>query len=118
MTDKIMVVDDDPAVLEVVAEILKGAGYTVCTATNIAEAEAILEKEKIVLAVTDIYMPDGTGLDLARKIKSVDASIPVIIITGTPKSDNVRQSVDIEVDAYLIKPVSAENLLSLVKELL
>jgi len=118
MTGKIMVSDDDPAVLEVVAEILRDADYTVCTATNIAEAEAVLEKEEIVLSVTDIFMPDGTGLDLARKIKAANASIPVIIMTGTPKSDTVRQSVDIDVDAYLIKPVSAKKLISLVKELL
>ena len=115
---KILVADDDPAIVELVAEILKGAGYSACIAYNIKEAEALIKKEKIVLAVTDIYMPDGTGLDLARKIKTVGTNIPVIIMTGTPKSENVRQSVDIEVDAYLIKPVSADNLLSLVKELL
>lgn len=115
---KIMVVDDEPAIVELVAEILKDAGYAVCTASNIQEAEGVLEKEEIVLAVLDIYLPDGTGLDLARKIKSVGAKIPVIIMTGAPKGDNVRQSADIEVDAYLIKPVSADNLLSLVKELI
>ena len=63
-------------------------------------------------------MPDGTGLDLARKIKSVDANIPVIIMTGTPKSETVRESVDIEVDAYLIKPISSDKLLALITELL
>lgn len=114
---KILVADDEPAIVELVTEILKDAGYTVCTASSIREAEGILEKEKIVLAVFDIYLPDGTGLDLAAKIKSVGAKIPVIIMTGTPKSDNVRQSVNIEVDAYLIKPVSTDNLISLVKEL-
>ncbi len=114
----IMIADDQPAIVELVAEILKDAGYTVCTASSMEEAEGILEKEKIVLAVLDIYLPDGTGLDLAAKIKSVGAEIPVIIMTGTPKSDNVRQSVNIEVDAYLIKPVGADNLLALVKELL
>ncbi len=115
---KILVADDEPGIVALVTEILEGAGYTVCAASNIQESEGILEKEKIVLAVTDIYMPDGTGLDLARKIRSVGANIPVIIMTGTPKSENVRQSVNIEVDAYLIKPVSADKLLALVKELI
>ena len=115
---KIMVADDAPAIVELVTEILKDAGYTICTASSIREAEGILEKEEIVLAVLDIYLADGTGLDLAAKIKSVGAKIPVIIMTGTPKSDNVRQSVNIEVDAYLIKPVSADNLLALVEELI
>ncbi len=115
---KILVADDEAAIVELVTEILKGAGYTICSASSIEEAEGILEKEKIVLAVLDIYLADGTGLDLAAKIKSVGAEIPVIIMTGTPKSDNVRQSVNIEVDAYLIKPVSADNLLALVKELI
>lgn len=115
---KILVADDEPAIVELVTEILKDAGYTVCTASSIREAEGILEKEKIVLAVFDIYLADGTGLDLAAKIKSVGANIPVIIMTGMPKGDNVRQSVDIEVDAYLIKPVNADNLISLVKELI
>ena len=115
---KIMVVDDEPAIVELVAETLKDAGYTVCTASSIEEAEGVLQKEEVVLAVMDIYLPDGTGLDLARKIKAVGAKIPVIIMTGTPKSDNVQQSVSIEVDAYLIKPVSADNLISLVEELI
>lgn len=115
---KILVADDHAAIVELVTEILEGAGYTVCAASNIKEAEGILEKEEIALAITDIYMPDGTGLDLAAKIKAVGTKIPIIIMTGTPAADNVRQSVSIEVDAYLIKPVGADNLLALVKELI
>ena len=114
---KIMVVDDEPAIVELMTEILKGDGYTVCTAPNIWEAEEILKIEKVVLAILDIYLPDGTGLDLAHKIKKVGANIPVIIMTGAPKSENVRQSVNVEVDAYLIKPIDMNKLLSLVKEL-
>ena len=114
---KILIADDEPAIVELVAEILKGAGYSVCAASSVKEAEDILEKEKVVLAILDIYMSDGTGLEFVAKINSAGAKIPVIIMTGTRKSDNVRESVRVEVDAYLIKPVSEDKLLDLVKEL-
>ncbi len=118
MSGKIMVVDDDPSIVELVSEILKNAGYPVCAASNMQDADKILQQENIVLAVLDIYLPDGTGLDLAGKIKSAGPTIPVIIMTGTPAGDNVQQSVAIEVDAYLVKPVNAEDLISLVEELI
>jgi len=98
--------------------VLNQNGYKTRKASNIGDAVKLAEEESFDLAILDIYLPDGTGLELARKIKSRNPKLPVIIMTGTPDSGNVKQSVDIEVDAYLIKPVDVDKLLSLVKDVL
>jgi len=114
----ILVVDDDATIIELVDLVLNQNGYKTRKASNIGDAVKLAEEESFDLAILDIYLPDGTGLELARKIKSRNPKLPVIIMTGTPDSGNVKQSVDIEVDAYLIKPVDVDKLLSLVKDVL
>ena len=112
-----LIVDDDPQILELVDEILKDGGHSTWKVSTISDALSLLQKKEFDVAILDIYLPDGTGLELAGKIKSLKPELPVVIMTGTPRSGNIRESVDAEVDAYLVKPVSAGNLLSLVEEL-
>ena len=76
-----------------------------------------MEKESFSLAIVDINLPDGSGLDLAGRIKSLDEKIPVVIITGFPGGQNVRQSLGAAVDAYLVKPVNPSILLTLLAQL-
>jgi DNA-binding response OmpR family regulator len=113
----VLVVDDDPSIIELVETTLREEGYTTSKATSIAEAVRVFEEGDFGLAVLDIYLPDGTGLELAARIREKNPRLPVIIMTGTPDSENISQSVSIEVDAYLIKPIEIENLISLVQEL-
>jgi DNA-binding response OmpR family regulator len=113
----VLVVDDDPSIVELVETTLKEEGYATGRATSIAEAVRVFEEGDFGLAVFDIYLPDGTGLELAAKVREKNPKLPVIIMTGTPDSENISQSVNIEVDAYLIKPIEIENLISLVQEL-
>lgn len=114
----ILVVDDDATIIELVDMVLSQSGFKTRKASTIKDAVKLAEEESFDLAILDIYLPDGTGLELARKIKSQNPKLPVIIMTGTPDSENVKQSVDIEVDAYLIKPVDVDKLLSLVRDVL
>lgn len=114
----ILVVDDDATIIELVDLVLTQNGFKTRKAANIKDAVKLAEEESFDLAILDIFLPDGTGLELARKIKSRNPKLPVIIMTGTPDSGNVKQAVDIEVDAYLIKPVDVDKLLSLVKDVL
>lgn len=114
----ILVVDDDATIIELVDLVLTQNGFKTRNAANIKDAVKLAEEESFDLAILDIFLPDGTGLELARKIKSRNPKLPVIIMTGTPDSGNVKQAVDIEVDAYLIKPVDVDKLISLVKDLL
>lgn len=113
----VLIVDDDPTMRELVETILREEGYSTDTASSIADAVSTFQTGNCNLAVLDIYLPDGTGLELAAKLKEISPQLPVIIITGAPDSENIGRSVDIEVDAYLIKPIQVDNLVSLVQEL-
>ena len=78
----------------------------------------LFEKNEVDLLVSDVYMPDGTGLDLARRLKSISPELPIVIMTGEPGGGNIQESVDIQVDGFWIKPVEVKNLLKLVSSLL
>ena len=62
-----LVVDDDPKILELVDEILKDGGHNTWKVTTITDALSFLQKKEFDLAILDIYLPDGTGLELAGK---------------------------------------------------
>lgn len=81
---RILVVDDAPAVLEVLEEILTRAGHEVVRAGNGAEALRKFQDARPQLAVLDIMMPDLDGLAVLDGIRRIDAKVPVILITGLP----------------------------------
>ena len=101
-----------------VDEALNPRGLRTRKATTGSEATRLVRKESFALAILDVYLPDGTGLELAREIKLVDSHLPVIIMTGLPDSEIVRECVDIDVDGYLIKPVNIFTLVALAEELI
>lgn len=117
-TSIVLLVEDDRSVADFVESVLTEAGLAVSKASTVEDAAKLLEQETFALAILDIYLPDGSGLELARKIRSQDSKLPVIIITGVPGGDNVSESLDVGVDAYLIKPVDVGNLLNLVDKLI
>ena len=112
----ILIVDDDDAVLRFVGTLVEDAGYKTLRAGSLVEGEDLLDK-KYALALLDITLPDGSGLILAKKIKTRNPDLPVVIMTGVPGGTNVRESLEVEPDAYLLKPVAPAILLSLLKRL-
>lgn len=110
-----LVVEDNQGVIELVRAALESVGIAIDVATTCAEALNKLENEDFALAVLDVYLPDGTGLDLAREIKSSNPDIPVVIMTGNPDSENVQESVALDVDAYWIKPLDVNVLIESVR---
>ena len=91
---KVLVVDDDPFILEMVTAILEGETYTVAIAENGAEAfTKFCEDPGIGLVVSDMNMPDMNGLALIEKIRNQGSDVPAIILTGDDDlsiSDTVR----------------------------
>jgi DNA-binding response OmpR family regulator len=114
---KVLVVDDDEAVARFVSSVVEKGGLEPVAVHTGEAAETALEKERFVLAIVDINLPDGSGLDLASEMKSRDSALPVVIITGFPGGHNVRESLGASVDAYLVKPVNASILLTLLSQL-
>jgi len=110
-TKFIMLVEDDPDVLEVEREIVHMLGYKTLEAENGKEALEIFKKrhEQIIAVLTDLSMPKIGGLALAKKIKQISPSTKVIIISGYITMDEVEIMHNEGVDGVLQKPFELEN---------
>ncbi len=107
---KILVVDDEEGILDVTEGYFQGKGYEVYTASNGVEALEILTRIKIGCVFTDINMPRMDGLELAEKIRKLESTLPVVVMTGFPSLENSIQTLKNGVVDYLIKPVNLEQM--------
>lgn len=115
---KILVVDDEEGILDVTEGYFQRKGYEVYTAGNGAEALEIINRVKISCIFTDINMPVMDGLELAEKIRQIESTLPVVVMTGYPSLENSIQTLKNGVVDYLIKPVNLEQMELTLKRIL
>lgn len=112
----VLVIDNEPAVRDLLARLLKLSGHTVVTAENGAEGLTIFRKGTFDVVLTDLGMPEMSGWDVAREIKKLNPKIPVGLITGWPidlTRDELRAR---NVDHVVAKPFDLPLLLSLIED--
>lgn len=114
---KILIVEDDAAIAEALEFSLEKEGFYIMRAANISEALSCLGKKDIVLYLLDVLLPDGTGYELCRKIKSF-YNTPVIFLTACDEEANVVMGLDIGADDYIIKPFRVRELISRIHSVL
>jgi len=102
---RVLVVDDDKAVLGLTRRILEKAGYTVLTSTSGTEALALLAQQTFDVMLSDIQMPGVSGLRLLRAVREHDLDLPVVLVTGDPGVQSAAEAVEYGEFRYLIKPV-------------
>ena len=120
MGSKILIVDDEPHILQLLASRLKANRYQVIAASNAEEAFRTAHEEKPDVILMDIRMPGESGLALfeSLKISPRTAAIPVIFITAFPQ-DNTRDKVlDMGAFDFIAKPFNAGDLLKKVEKAL
>ena len=100
----VLVIDDDPDILEYLQDFLGAEGFEVTTLSDPAVAVERIRDDVFHLVVLDLMMPKVSGLDLLSQIRSVDDDIAVIILTGHPSLDTATASIQHEVSAYIHKP--------------
>ncbi|HEX8201872.1 MAG TPA: response regulator, partial [Isosphaeraceae bacterium] len=100
----ILLVEDDTTTSRVLTRLLQARGCRVRTATSVASALTLAQGEDIDLVVSDIGLPDGTGWDLMRQLRTRGA-VKGIALTGFGLDQDVRQSEEAGFDAHLTKPV-------------
>ena len=117
VTSRILVVDDDPVVRNLVVRCLGDADFEVFTAEDADEAMRILAAEDIVLAIIDLIMPGTDGLTLTRDIKA-SRDIGIIILSG--RGEPLERIIGLEVgaDDYVAKPFEPRELLARVRSVL
>lgn len=115
---KVLIVDDEEGILDVAEGYFQKKGYQVYTAPNGIEALEILERVNIECLFTDINMPMMDGLELAEKVRQIESTLPVVVMTGFPSLENSIQTLKNGVVDYLIKPVNLEQMELTLKRIL
>ena len=114
----ILIVDDEPDLLELLELTLLKMGLDVTRATSVASAREQLLKRKYDLCLTDMKMPDGSGMHVVEFIASRKLDIPVAVMTAYASTENAVAALKAGAFDYLHKPVSLDDLRSLVKSAL
>ena len=114
---KIVVIDDDPSVQEVVRAYLERDGYLVYVAGTAAEGLAIAERVKPGLLVLDLMLPDRSGEDVAREIRQ-RSDLPILMLTAKASEDERVSGLALGADDYLTKPFSPRELVARVRAIL
>ena len=115
---KVLVVDDEADILELLELTLLRMGIDVERAASLAEAKDKLARGSFDLCLTDMRLPDGTGLELVGHIAAHCADLPVAVITAHGSTENAVAALKAGAFDYLAKPVSLEQLRTLVKSAL
>ena len=109
MRTRVLVVDDEPSIREVLAEALDTFGFDVAQAASGAEAYERIAKGDIQLVLSDIEMPRETGLSLLKRIKALDPGIDVIMVTGVVDVQTAIDTIRQGASDYLTKPFNLEE---------
>jgi diguanylate cyclase (GGDEF)-like protein len=112
---KILIVDDDPNVRRVLDDTLRIKGYQTITAEDAAAAFVVLNQAPVNLVLTDLRLPDISGLEVLRRVKTVYPLTEVIILTGNATLDSVIESTNKGAFSYLQKPYDMDQLLLNIK---
>ena len=120
MSLKILIIEDEPDIRKNLEYNLSREGYSVLTAASIAEAEQLIYSNNLSLILLDLMLPDGSGLELCKKMKSDPdvQNLPIIILTA--KDNEVDKVVGFEIgaDDYVTKPFSVRELILRIKAVL
>ncbi|MBU3914769.1 response regulator [bacterium] len=117
---RILVVEDNDKIRDLIITILKNIGFqNISDANNGKTGWEILKKEKVDLVLTDLMMPEMDGLELLKKIRSDSTElkdVPVLMITASDKSDDVRLAVKWNISGYILKPFSVKTVLQKIND--
>lgn len=111
---RILLVDDEPAILRAFSRALRASGYEVETCGDGHEAVEAFQAGHYHAVVSDISMPSMTGLELVRAIREHDLDTPVVLVTGEPSVETAIEAIDQGALRYLVKPVATEDLRAVV----
>src|SRR5271170_3627468 len=106
-----LLVDDDAAVLHGYRRVLERHGVAVDTAANGKEAVERVKGRRFDVIVSDLSMPEMTGLEFLKAVRAHDLDVPVILMTGEPGIESAMRAVEYGAFRYLAKPVPAQELL-------
>lgn len=114
MNEKILIVDDEESIADLVEVYLQNEGYRVCKFYNAADALSCLKKEELSLAILDVMLPDMDGFTLCRKIRE-NYLFPIIMLTARVEDIDKITGLTLGADDYITKPFNPLELIARVK---
>lgn len=114
VTKKVMIIDDEPGICDILQRLLTEAGYNVLTSLDPEEGLVSVDKEKPDCVLLDIKMPKMDGIDVLSRIKEIDKKIGVIMITGYGNIETAMESMKLGAFDYVTKPFELEFVKTLV----
>ena len=113
----ILVVDDEPKIVQLVRDYLERAGFAVYTADDGKTALALARSQKPDLVVLDLGLPELDGLDVIRQLRKI-SNVPVIILTARAEESDKLVGLELGADDYVCKPFSVRELMARIKAVL
>lgn len=115
---KILVVDDEPAIVDAVSYNLRQNGFTPLAAGDADEALRLFRAEAPDLVILDVMLPSGSGFDVCRLVRQSGAAIPILMLTARVSEADRVHGLEIGADDYLVKPFGMRELMARVRALL
>lgn len=112
---RVLVVDDEGDFLATYERLLRRHGFHVIVATTRTEGVAAVVRERPDLVISDLRLPDGSGLDVVRAARSMPAPPSVIVVTGYPSTETRQAALAAGATAFLAKPFQAAGLLAAIR---
>ncbi|MDD5432437.1 MAG: response regulator [Candidatus Omnitrophica bacterium] len=110
---KVLIVDDEKDVVEVLSKIIKEAGYDVISAYDGEEALVKVKENNPDVIILDLIMPKLNGFEVLKALRSKDVTkwIPAVIVSAKSDLESIKKSYDLEAELYITKPCAPETLL-------
>ena len=118
MSNKILFVEDEEDLTLIVADTLRGQGYDVITAADGIEALEKFKTEAADIVVADVMMPKMDGFTMAKEIRKISPTIPLLFLTAKSTIDDIEEGFEIGANDYLKKPFELRELIVRIKALL
>jgi two-component system OmpR family response regulator len=115
---RLLVVEDEPNILELLSASLRLAGFEVATATGGLQALQVAQRQRPDLVVLDVMLPDLDGFDVARRLRTGDARTPVLFLTARDATEDKVRGLTLGGDDYVTKPFSLEEVVARIRAVL
>ncbi len=118
MNANILLVEDDAFLRDGLTELLVNEGCKITAAENARTARAFLGTAAFDLVILDVRLPDGSGLDICREIRSAGKAVPILFLTACDDENEIVAGLDAGADDYVTKPFGTKELLARIRSLL
>ena len=115
---KILVIDDEPIVLNSCRRVLKSEGFDVNIVPSADEALKAMKKEGFDLLLVDVKMPKHDGMYLMQKVKEKWPDVPIIVMSGYPTPDTITDGAKMGAAAFIAKPFTPDELLETIRQVI